>query len=100
MFLGNSQGLPNWACPVRKFLGIYCPGCGSTRALSELSGGNLIEMFHQNALLSLSPILVFFGFWAKKSGVSPNRAYILFLLFLVLLFTVIRNLPNSPFAPV
>jgi hypothetical protein len=40
-------------CPVREYLGLLCPGCGSTRALAALLRGHLIEALHRNALFVL-----------------------------------------------
>lgn len=33
------------ACPVRTVLGLYCPGCGGTRAVLALAKGKLWESF-------------------------------------------------------
>lgn len=44
-------------CPIYRWFGILCPGCGATRAISALLRGNLREAVHQNALaVLLSPI--------------------------------------------
>ncbi|NLL80609.1 MAG: DUF2752 domain-containing protein [Clostridiales bacterium] len=32
-------------CQFRRILGIYCPGCGGTRAVYYLAGGNLVKAF-------------------------------------------------------
>lgn len=32
-------------CPIHKFMGIECPGCGMQRAIIELLKGNLFESF-------------------------------------------------------
>ncbi len=41
------------ACPIRQFLGIDCPGCGTTRALAALLHGHLTEALRLNALFIL-----------------------------------------------
>ncbi len=33
-------GLPAWPCPVQRTLGIPCPGCGLSRAISALLHGD------------------------------------------------------------
>lgn len=35
----------NGPCLLRTFFGIYCPGCGGTRAISALFRGQLLESF-------------------------------------------------------
>jgi hypothetical protein len=41
------------ACPIREYLGIDCPGCGSTRALAALLHGHILEAVRLNALFVL-----------------------------------------------
>jgi hypothetical protein len=33
-------GLPGWQCPIRQTLGIPCPGCGLSRAMTALTAGD------------------------------------------------------------
>ena len=40
-------------CPIHKYLGLLCPGCGATRALAALLHGHLAEALHLNALFVL-----------------------------------------------
>jgi hypothetical protein len=46
-------------CPVFRYLHMYCPGCGATRALAALLHGRLVEALHYNALVVflLPPVL-------------------------------------------
>ncbi len=37
-------------CPIHQYLHLYCPGCGSTRALAALLHGRVIEAMHYNPL--------------------------------------------------
>ena len=89
-------------CPIHATTGLWCPGCGATRALDALVHGNIPMAFHYNALLICSPVLVFLGFVFSK---SPHRKillgiYLSFLVALVITMTVLRNLPGSPIAPI
>jgi hypothetical protein len=45
-------------CPIHKFLGIECPGCGMQRAIIELLKGNFIESIW--AYPALFPIFIMF----------------------------------------
>lgn len=46
-------------CPVFRYLHMYCPGCGATRALAALLHGRLIDALHYNAFVVflLPPVL-------------------------------------------
>jgi len=89
-------------CPIHATTGLWCPGCGTTRALDALVHGNFSLAFHYNPLLICSPVLIYLGFVFSK---SPHRKillgiYLTFLVALVITFTVFRNLPGSPIAPI
>jgi hypothetical protein len=40
-------------CPIHRYLGILCPGCGATRALAALLRGHLAAAWRLNALFVL-----------------------------------------------
>lgn len=47
-------------CPIHKFTGIECPGCGMQRAIIELLKGNLWEsILYYPALLPLTLMFIF-----------------------------------------
>jgi hypothetical protein len=89
-------------CTLHVWTGLLCPGCGSLRALSALTRGELSEALGSNLLLTLSiPVLLLLGLrrwrrgdWALTSWV-PNWGWWLALL-LILGFGLIRNLPGFP----
>ena len=63
-----AAGLPGWPCPVKSALGIPCPGCGLSRAVSLL--------------------------FQKEWGASLHlHAFAPFFLFGILLFLIISVLP-------
>lgn len=89
-------------CPFREITGLYCPGCGSVRAMTQLVQGNLLRAIRHNVFaVAFSPLLAWFILSNLKlvitgSGLPfpslPSRA-IWGLLILLLLFAVLRNLP-------
>jgi Protein of unknown function (DUF2752) len=94
-------------CTLYTVTGIYCPGCGSLRALHSLAHGRLLTALHFNALLVLAlPFLAWHGvrqLLANLAGKPPppirlSAFWIKLLTGVVLIFTVLRNLPFSPFA--
>ena len=50
------------ACPVHKYFGILCPGCGATRALIALLHGRVYQALSLNAVfVLLLPFAIWFG---------------------------------------
>jgi Protein of unknown function (DUF2752) len=94
-------------CPFRALTGgLYCPGCGTTRALHELLHGHLGEAFGLNPLMML--VLPLLGYsllsWARFAVtgralpailVSPLWGWL--VLVIVLAYWVLRNISLYPF---
>lgn len=82
-------------CPTQSLLGIYCPGCGTLRALHALSHGHIAEAFSQNALamifLPLLPIMAFY----PKPFARPWVPWAILAVFAI--FTLLRNLSAFSF---
>jgi len=89
------------SCPIHSLTGVFCPGCGSTRAARALLGGDLQLAFHNNALLLLSPVLVLVGVLISKHSKNRMLLYLFIgtLFVLVVTFTVLRNQAGSVLAP-
>ena len=89
-------------CPIHYSTGVWCPGCGSTRALDALVHGNLPLALHFNLLFVSSPVFIALGLLIDRSRFKRILLpiYLASLLLLIVIFTVIRNLPNSLLAPI
>jgi Protein of unknown function (DUF2752) len=88
-------------CPIHRYTGWLCPGCGMTRALAALIHGNLHEALHWNPLIAIVvPGMIAWlailyhravtgreQHWPKLSGVPLCSA-----LAALAIFTVGRNL--------
>ena len=96
------------ACPFHRLTGLYCPGCGSQRAIHQLMHGHWLAAAGQNLLLLMMlPLLAWHALaWlrARKPGDSKDaplpfthRIKAWWILVLVLAFWLLRNLPFSPF---
>lgn len=93
-------------CPLHFLTGIYCPGCGSTRALHELLHGHLRAAagFNLIMLLALPFVLysgasyVLFALRGRRLPTVhlPGRA-VWALGVLLVVFAVLRNIPHYPF---
>jgi hypothetical protein len=87
-------------CPVYRYLHLYCPGCGSTRALSALLHGRVFEATHYNPLfVALLPLLLACAIAAYWTAILRNEvkwpqipvpAISLFLA-TAAIFTIVRN---------
>ena len=88
-------------CPFHAATGLWCPGCGSLRALHALAHGQVREALGFNALtVGVLPVLaVLYARWTSRSwtGSPPrcavNPSFVWAFLGLVVTFAVIRNLP-------
>lgn len=101
---GRSLWLP--PCMFHELTGLYCPGCGSTRALHRLLHGNPIGALHANPLLLvIGPLLglvIFHRLRAYLTGsrdYSPNITYpaAMALAVGVVAYWIARNIPAFPF---
>ena len=93
-------------CPFHRLTGLYCPGCGSLRAVHQLLNGNLSSAFWLNPLMVLS--LIVLAFWFTFCGVLAVRkrplpavavpSYGIWLILLIIvLFWILRNITHHPF---
>jgi hypothetical protein len=83
-------------CQLHKLTGLWCPGCGSTRALHQLLHGNLMTAFRFNPLaILLLPLVAYLAVRRQRAVIKP--IWIWTLLGVVVAFGVLRNIPAYPF---
>ena len=94
-------------CPFYELTGLYCPGCGSGRALTALLHGHVREAPGHNPLLFLLGVpcgvlfaraylrFVFPGLGLRKTVLPVWTGYA--ALGLILAFWLLRNLPGVTF---
>ena len=97
-------GLP---CIIHSLTGLYCPGCGSSRALASLLRLDFYQALRWNPLLVvLLPFAAFYLVWGSVSWVRLGRntlddripsKLLWALAVLVLVYFPLRNLPLWPF---
>jgi len=89
----NSQLFP--PCPIHWCTGLYCPGCGSLRAMHLLLQGNLMGALEMNPLMVISlpimALLVIRPRWAYFKGL-PWTAFIV-----LIVYGIFRNIQLWPF---
>jgi hypothetical protein len=104
-FLALGAGLLYWfnpaeakffpKCPLHALTGLYCPGCGSTRAAHHLLHGDLAGAFAMNPLMVASaPVLVLL-FFRRSWAMRPWVAWTAFAALIV--YCVLRNISAWPF---
>lgn len=89
-------------CPFHALTGLWCPGCGATRALGDLSRGDIAAAASSNVVAVVLAIVAVgvWGLWlrarwAGRSLVLPrfDRPTVVVLLVALTVFTVVRNTP-------
>jgi hypothetical protein len=93
-------------CPLHYFTGLYCPGCGSLRAMHQLLHGNLREAWALNPMAVLLLPFVVYGLTSEALLQLRGRGlphlflpaiWIRALGVAIVLFGIARNLPVDPF---
>ena len=92
-------------CQFHLLTGLYCPGCGATRASYQLLHGNFLMALHDNALfVAILVALALRSLWflkQRKSGKSVRffiPPYTLWtFLAVAVVIAVLRNLPAFSF---
>lgn len=82
-------------CPFHTMTGLWCPGCGTTRALHQLLHGHVAAAFALNPLaVALLPLVGYLAVRGEKAAMNPKTIWI--LLGTIVTFGVLRNLPVYP----
>ena len=82
-------------CLFHEWTGLYCPGCGGTRALYALLHGELKTSLHDNLLLI--PVGLTAAALIVRPQIGLRRPVAIAILVIVVGFTVLRNIPCAPF---
>jgi hypothetical protein len=102
-----AQGGAFPACPFHRVTGLWCPGCGMTRALHALLHGNVGAAISSNLFVPL--VLLLGGYlwlWWLWPPLAKRRLHSLgrvpaqvwgVLVSAALAYGVLRNLPVAPF---
>ncbi|MGW2487802.1 DUF2752 domain-containing protein [Streptomyces sp. NPDC001606] len=88
-------------CPLYALTGLYCPGCGGLRSAHAVVHGDLAAALHDNAfaVAAYPAFALLWAVWVVRAvrgrpfrpGLRPAQVWALCALLLV--FTVVRNLP-------
>lgn len=93
-------------CVFHQATGFHCPGCGSQRAIHHLLHGNFGAAFGNNLMLMVFlPLLIWHAsIWVNNQRSAVHKKLVFnglisakWVLFFVLAFWVLRNIPAMPF---
>lgn len=92
-------------CLFHQVTGLNCPGCGMTRAMYALLHGDFLTALRDNAfLLLVLAAAILRGLWfglnhwrGRPTGAWLPVTFIWPVLFIALIFTILRNLPAFSF---
>jgi hypothetical protein len=93
-------------CWLYTTTGIYCPGCGSLRAMHQLTHGHLGAALRCNLLLTLSlPFAAYYLLrhalrWIAGKPPPPltvRPGWIAALAIVLIMYTILRNIHAAPF---
>ena len=93
-------------CTLYTTTGLYCPGCGSLRALHQMAHGHVLTALHYNPLLVLSlPFVAYYSLlgasrWAAGRPLPSlplSAGWMIFFGVVLIVFAVLRNIHYAPF---
>ena len=93
-------------CTFHIITGLYCAGCGSTRAFHHLLHGRIAQAIWSNVLVAF--LLIPLSWYAinhlrymitgnKRRTRKLKMRYTWILIGIIVLFTILRNIPYYPF---
>ena len=88
-------------CPLLRFTGLYCPGCGGLRSAHAFVHGDVLAALHANAPATLGYLgfAVLWTAWVVHAvrglplRIDPRPGLVWSIGALLLVFSVVRNLP-------
>lgn len=100
LFLQHEGLVPSGFCALQKATGLYCPGCGGTRAFIALMQGHFIKSLRLNPAVILGGALVLYYETGALLTIAINngkRYYdrygipLYVYLAVIIIFAVVRN---------
>jgi hypothetical protein len=89
------------ACPLLRWTGLYCPGCGGLRSAHAVAHGDLTAALNDNAL-AVAAYLACALLWTawtahavrgRRLRTEPRPVHLWGTVTLLVAFTIVRNLP-------
>ena len=89
---------PILPCIFNKITGLYCPGCGMTRAVNSIFNFKFYQAFRFNALVFIMPIMLVIYYILNYKKKFKIAKYILIIMFIIAIgYGILRNIPQFDF---
>lgn len=94
VYTGDPAKGPILPCVFNKITGLYCPGCGMTRAVHSIMHFKFYQAIRYNALVVLIPPLLLIYYLLTMFNFDPkySKAIIYLALTIAILYGIARNL--------
>ena len=99
IYIKFSIGIP---CIFHEITGLYCPGCGATRATISLIKLDFYQAFRYNIIVVISiPLFIVYLLYKNKTKKEIPNTILYIYLAALLIFGILRNIPYFSFlAPI
>lgn len=94
LFITIVTEIPLLFCWFHRLTGLYCPGCGMTRAIKSIISMGLYQAFRYNALIFIiPPIFCLYSYFNYKKNEKITKILLIIMLIITVGYGVIRNVP-------
>lgn len=79
-------------CIFNKITGLYCPGCGMTRAVHSILRFNFYQALRFNALIFIMPLFFMFYYYLNSNRyIKLAKAILILMIIIAMGYGIIRN---------
>lgn len=97
-FFADPTKGPILPCYINRVTGLYCPGCGMTRAIHSILRFDFAQAIRFNALSLIIPALYILYYISRRKDLEKISKFILILMFIIsLAYGVLRNIEGFKF---
>ena len=93
VYISNPSKGPIFPCAFNKVTGLYCPGCGMTRAVHSALKLDFYQSFRYNSLLYVMlPLIGLYYYLRGKNKVKASKVIIILMIVIALGYGILRNI--------
>jgi hypothetical protein len=87
LFVFSAALITDWHCPIQAATGVACPGCGSTRAVMQITQLNFERAFNFNQLIFVAPLVLAIVYLLTRKMKKSHQTILIATLAFVLMAT-------------